>query len=87
MGKIFIGVREVDEDVLRKFRVLAVAKNLKLGDALSKALKHWIKQEKEKKPRLDPKNLRKITGIIKTKEKVKWSEEIDEILYGGNDIS
>ena len=26
--------------------------------------------------------LSEIIGIIKTKEKVKWSEEVDEIVYG-----
>ena len=34
------------------------------------------------KKKYDPKNLLKISGVIKTKKKVRWSEEIDETLYG-----
>lgn len=36
----------------------------------------------KKKVKPDPRNLAKLSGIIKTKKKVKWSEEIDEFLYG-----
>jgi hypothetical protein len=31
----------------------------------------------------DIKNLQKLAGFIKTKGRVRWSEEIDNILYGG----
>lgn len=46
------------------------------------AMKRRIEEEKKKKAKLDPKNLDKLSGIIKTKKNVKWSEEIDETLYG-----
>lgn len=82
MGKTFLGVRDVDEEALRKFKTLAVAKKLKLGEAITKALNEWAAKENERKHKPDPKNLLKLSGIIKTKEKVKWSEEIDDILYG-----
>lgn len=45
-------------------------------------IKKWIEEENKKKAKLDPKDLDKLSGIIKTKKKVKWSEEIDEFLYG-----
>ena len=84
MAKTFIGVREVDEDAFRRLRALAIAKRLKLGEALTRAINKFVEEEKlkEKGKKLDPKNLMKISGIIKTKGKVRWSEEIDEILYG-----
>lgn len=88
MEESFIGVREVNTEIFRKFKALAVAKKMKLGDALTKLMQKAIKEEREaQKTKPDPKNLKKITGIIKTKEKVKWSEEIDNILYGQDDIS
>lgn len=76
-----IAVREVDEDTFRRFRATALEERMKLGDALTSAMKHWIREKKaQAKP--DPKNLAAIYGIIQTKEKVRWSEEVDEFLYG-----
>lgn len=80
MGKM-LTIRDVDEEVYRKFREKSIAERQKLGRALTQAMKEWLRKE-NKKERLDPRNLIKITGIIKTKRKVKWSEEIDEFLYG-----
>jgi hypothetical protein len=82
MAKTFIGVREVDEETFRKFRARAIEKKLKLGEALTLAMKNLMKEKEAEKNKPDPKNLLKISGIIKTKEKVRWSEEIDDILYG-----
>lgn len=39
-------------------------------------------KEKGEKIKPDLRHLRDLIGIIKTKEKVRWSEEIDDILYG-----
>lgn len=80
----FIAVRDVDEETFRKLRALALAKRIKLGKILTRAIEKYVEEEKlkEKTRAPDPKNLLKISGIIKTKEKVKWSEEIDEFLYG-----
>ncbi len=74
-------IRDVDEEIYRKFRERAIAEKMKVGMALAEAMKEWIKKEDKKEP-IDPKNLIKITGIIKTKKKVRWSEEIDKTLYG-----
>ncbi|HIH17518.1 MAG TPA: hypothetical protein HA282_04100 [Nanoarchaeota archaeon] len=74
-------VRNVDEEIYRKFRERALAEKMKIGRALAEAMNLWVefgRKEVEK----DPKNLIRITGIIKTKKKVRWSEEVDEILYG-----
>ncbi len=78
--KDLLTVRNVDEDVLGKFKAEAAEGNLKMGEALTEAMKKWVTEEENVKR--DPKNLLKIHGILKTKKKVRWSEEIDEILYG-----
>ena len=41
MEKTFIGVRDVDEEIFRKFRALSVREKMKLGDALSLAMKKF----------------------------------------------
>ena len=82
MGKTFIAVRGIDEETFRKFRAIAIEERMKTGEALSIAMKKWIKEKEAGKIKPNPENLLKISGIIKTKNKVKWSEEIDEFLYG-----
>ena len=57
MEKTFIGVRDVDEEIFRKFRALSVREKMKLGDALSLAMKKTLE---EKENRFDSKNLLKI---------------------------
>lgn len=76
-----IAIRGVDEEIFRKFRARTIEERMKVGEALTLAMREWMKKEGRKK-KIDPKNLLKITGIIKTKKKVKWSEEIDQFLYG-----
>jgi hypothetical protein len=80
MGKSMIAVREVDEEVFRRFKARVVEEKMKLGRALTLAMEMWLEKKKERK--IDPRNLLKMSGIIKTKKKVKWSEEIDQFLYG-----
>ena len=82
MSGTFIAVRDVDEETYRKFKAKAIGNKLKLGQALTKAMKNYLEEQENSKIKPDPKNLLKISGIITTKGKVKWSEEIDEILYG-----
>ena len=81
MKKTLVAVRDVDEETFRKFRSMTVEERMKMGEALTLAMKKMMR-EREKKTKPDPRNLLKISGIIKTKKRVKWSEEIDEILYG-----
>ena len=82
MKRKLIAVRGVDEDIFRKFRAMTVEEKMKLGDALTMAMKHWIKDEKAKSSNPDARNLLKIKSIKVGKKKVRWSEEIDEFLYG-----
>jgi hypothetical protein len=73
--------RKVNKTVYREFKKKAVEKNVNVGRALVEAMELWIEDEHAaKKP--DIKNLYKIAGSIKTKGPVKWSTEVDEILYG-----
>lgn len=81
MKKEIHAIRGLDDEVYRKFREKALVKRLKVGEALNLAMRKWVIEEgREIVP--DPKNLLKLSGIIKTKKKVRWSEEVDEILYG-----
>lgn len=79
MEKTFVGVRGVDEETFRKFRARALEKRQRLGEALTLAMQQFI-VKKEKKP--NPRNFLKIKPF-KIGKVVHWSEEIDEILYGG----
>ena len=77
-------VRDVDEAVWRKFRAKTEEEGLKTGQALNEALKFWVawKDKQEKTP--DPRNFLKVEGIVRTKTRVRWSEEIDQTLYGSD---
>lgn len=77
-----VAIRDLDEETFRKFRAIAIEERMKTGEALSIAMKKWIKEKEAGKIKTNPENLLKISGIIKTKNKVKWSEEIDKFLYG-----
>jgi hypothetical protein len=79
-----LSVRDVDEEAWRKFRAKTAEEGLKTGDALTQAMRIWIKEKKKEardaKP--NPKRLLQVKPVNFGKKKVKWSEEIDETLYG-----
>ena len=81
MGKTIVAVRNVDEDVFLKFKALRVEERMRLGEALTKAMKVWMEEKRERKihnlriPKLKP------FGWGKGTERT--SKEVDEILYGG----
>ena len=81
MKKTLIAVRDVDEETFRKFRAMSVEERMKLGDALTIAMKHWLREEKTKTSRQ-----RSFRGLAKPfdwgKGTEKTSKEVDEILYG-----
>lgn len=80
MSETFIGVRNVDEDIFRKFKVAMLAQKMKLGTALTKAMSNYMQQhETQNKPRTV--NLINMK-LIRLDRKVRWSKEIDETLYG-----
>lgn len=81
MTETFIGVRDVDEETFRKFKVTMMERKIKLGNALTKAMVFYMKQYKEQNKPLT-KNLLNMRSI-KLGRKVNWSEEVDETLYEG----
>lgn len=81
MGKI-TAIRDLDEDTFRKLRAAAIEEEMKVSDVMNIAMKKWLAEKEKNKIKPDPKNFLKLKGIIKPGKKVRWSEEIDEILYG-----
>jgi hypothetical protein len=84
MARALRTVRDVDEVVLRKFRAKSEHEGLKTGQALSEALRFWIEMKEKQGKNPHPRNFLKVEGIVRTKRPVRWSEEIDETLYGSN---
>ena len=80
MEKTSIGVRDVNEDIFRRFRAMAIEERLRLGDALSKAMEKMLKEKKEK-------HGKKLNFLLEIKPfdfgkgSEKTSLEIDKILY------
>ena len=85
MAKTFIGVREVDEEIFRKFRAIAVEDKIRLGEALTKVMERRIADVKmrEREKTNMAKELLKVKPL-RVGKKVRWSEEVDEFLYGLN---
>jgi hypothetical protein len=78
MEKTFVGIRDVDVETFRRFRVLAIERKMKIGEALNIAMKNMM---------IDKDKNKKKSGIINIKPldfgkgTENSSEEIDEILY------
>jgi hypothetical protein len=82
MPKEMLTVRDVDHDAWRKFRAKTSEEGLKAGEALTQAMRLWMKEKEARETRPDPRNLLKVRPIKVGRKKVRWSEEIDETLYG-----
>lgn len=82
MAKEVLTVRDVDEEIWRRFRAKTEEEGLRTGQALNEALDIWIKEKERRKKRPDPRSFLKVKGIIKTGRSVRWSEEVDKVLYG-----
>ena len=85
--KIFVGIRNVDEELFRKFRAWAIQKRLNLNDALNNLIKESLKEDelKLKKEKLKDDAFKRLLALKPIKignKKVRWSEEVDEIVYG-----
>ena len=78
--KELITVRDVDETVLRNFRARAIQKKMKMGDAITDAMKKWIKEGDLEKT--DSTILLKFKPFDWGPGAYKTSKEIDRILYG-----
>ena len=82
MRKEILTVRDVDEQEWRRFRAKTAEEGLKTGDALTQAMKLWVKEKESQNMKPDPKLLLKVKPVTIGRKKVRWSEEIDETLYG-----
>jgi isoaspartyl peptidase/L-asparaginase-like protein (Ntn-hydrolase superfamily) len=78
MEKIFVGIRDVNEETFRKFRSFAIEENMKIGEALNLAMKKMINDKDNKKKKLGIINIKPIDFGSGTENS---SEEIDNILY------
>lgn len=72
-----VSIKNVEEDVFRDFKAESVREGLKIGKALTLAMKVWL-ESRETKPKLSLLDL-KAKSWEKGTEKT--SEEIDKILY------
>jgi len=84
MRKEILTVRDVDEQEWRRFRAKTAEEGLKTGDALTQAMKLWVKERDSQRKKPDPNLLLKVKPITIGRKKVRWSEEIDETLYGSS---
>ncbi len=80
MKKNMITIRNVDEEVLRKFKAVITLDKMKMGQALTKAMKEWIRL-KEISKKIDSSSLFKIKPFDWGRGTEKTSSEIDEIIY------
>ena len=79
MEKTFIAVRDVDVEVYRKFRARAIQERLKLGKALTHAMREWAERNKANYNKKHGPQIKPFDWGHGTE---KTSEEIDKILYG-----
>jgi len=77
MVNTFIGVREVDEDIYNKFRSLSVEQRLRLGEALTMAMKLYIEKSRNK----PKKSFLQVKPFSWGSGTEKLSEEADKVLY------
>ena len=64
-----------------RFRQRALEEDINVGRAITEAMKFWMK-ERDKMKKRNIKALLKINGLVKAKHTVRWSKDIDKILYG-----
>lgn len=78
MTNSFIAVRDVNAEIFRKFKARAIENRIKVGEALSKAMRESLNEKTTKK---SAKILLEIKPFDFGKGTERTSEEIDEILY------
>ena len=81
MRKELHAIRGIDDDTYRRFRERALEERLKVGKALTLAMREWIRKEKKRKM-INPRNMLKMKPFDWGKGTERTSKEIDEILYG-----
>jgi len=74
-----ITIRDVDEKVFRKFKEVSIRRRMKLGNALTNAMRTWLEKERGEK---------KVKKYFLDLKPFDWGEgterssvEVDEILY------
>jgi hypothetical protein len=72
-----ITIRNLHENIFRKFKASATEKGVKLGVALTQAMELWVKKSKEPPPA----KLSSIKPFNWGKETEKTSREVDKLLY------
>jgi len=80
MKKEMVSIRDVDEEVLREFRTHAVKEKMKMGKALTQAMKRWLREKQ--KTKIKTKSLLRAKPFDWGPGSERTSIEIDEILYG-----
>ena len=76
-------VRKINKTIYTKFKERALEEHRNVGDALNQAMAEWLqKQDELEKPHIE--RILSLNGIVKTDKAVRWSEEVDETLYGGS---
>ena len=74
-------VRKINKAIYNKFRERALEEHRNVGDALNQAMAEWL-QKQDDQEKLHIERILSLNGIVKAKGAVRWSEEIDETLYG-----
>lgn len=74
-------VRKINKTIYNKFRERALMDHRNVGDALNQAMVEWLQKQDERR-KLHVEKLLDLNGIVKTEKPVKWSEEVDKVLYG-----
>lgn len=74
-------IRNVNPATYAELKKMAVEDKISVARAFNEAVAAY-KEKQSKRRRPDPRNFRKVIGIIKTDGPVRWSEEVDELLYG-----
>lgn len=75
-------IRKVNRGVYKRFRQKALEEESSVGDAVTEAMRCWL-EEKKKGGKAGIKTLPRLNGIVKAGKRVRWSEQIDDVLYGG----
>lgn len=81
MEKTFIAVRDVDTEAFRKFKIMSMKEKLKVGEALTIAMKRLM-EEKDNRKNKGIKSLLTLKPFDFGKGSEKLSKEVDEIVYG-----
>jgi len=84
MDNNFIGVRDVNKEVFRKLKLLALSKGLNIGEVLTMAMNKFIEDQKHQSTEESLSNIKRAFGFKSLdfgKGSEKLSLEMDEFLY------